>query len=502
MWKSIIPARGRLLLRGRAMSSSIQSSPLFKEQAYYLNGEWHNNGHASNTFPVLDPSTEETIAYVPDIPNLTEEAITIAHGAFRSFRQTLAKERCDLLQTIYHLHQEYEDDLAHIVAWESGKPMSEALAEVRYGASYFNWFSSLGEEGKVLPSTTPGRLVTTQEEPVGVCGLISPWNFPHAMMARKIAPALRAGCTSVLKPSEETPLSVLALCELLDRAGVPAGVVNCITSQQGKEVGEALTSDMRVRKISFTGSTGVGQWLTRESADTMKLTSMELGGNAPFIICEDVASLDKALDGVMLSKFRNAGQTCVATNRVYCHESMYDEFVEKLVQRLSSLNVGRFDQEGVTMGPLIHKKSVERVDALVQDALNNGAEALVGGSPLTEAGNCFYSPTVLTNVTDNSRVVREEIFGPVCPVLKFSSIDEVVARANDTDAGLAAYVFTGNSSKFQNELEYGMIGINTGMISSEMTPFGGIKLSGYGREGSLYGLQEYQHVKSVTLQHS
>mmetsp|Transcript_2135 Transcript_2135/g.3159 ORF Transcript_2135/g.3159 Transcript_2135/m.3159 type:complete len:513 (+) Transcript_2135:108-1646(+) len=489
-------------MSGSTAAYNIQSSRLWKENSYYLNGEWISSNE-EKTFDVLDPSTEQVIAQVPDIPEKTSTAIAIAHDAGKEWRNSLAKERSQLLHKIYQLHQEYEEDLASIISYESGKPLSEAVAEVRYGASYFQWFASLhDDEGSMLPSPVPGRTVLSTYEPVGVCGLISPWNFPHAMMARKVAPALRAGCTSVLKPSEETPLTVLALCEILHQAGVPAGVVNCITSADGQAVGGALTSAEEVRKISFTGSTAVGQWLTRESAATMKKISMELGGNAPFIITEN-ADLDAALEGLLVSKFRNAGQTCVATNRVFCHASIYDEFAKRLAQRVAQLQVGRFDVDGgVDMGPLIHRKSVQRVDALVQDALNDGAEALVGGS----ADGCFYKPTVLVNVTDSMRVAKEEIFGPVCPLLKFSTDDEVITRANDTDAGLAAYFYTsspgmGRILHFQNQLEYGMIGCNTGMISSEMTPFGGIKMSGYGREGSKYGLHEYQHVKTLALQH-
>ncbi len=419
----------------------------------------------------------------------------------------LAKERGEMLRDVFLLHRDNEQELAQVLALESGKPLAEAIGEIKYGAGYFEWFAEEAKRayGDIIPEPLGGRKLLSFKEPVGVCGLITPWNFPNAMIARKVAPALAAGCTTVIKPAQDTPLSTLALCKIFEKVGIPPGVVNVVTSGFDKtpQVGNQITADPRVRKVSFTGSTRVGQLLMKQSSESVKKLSMELGGDAPFIIFSD-ADLDKAVAGLMLAKFRNAGQTCVASNRVFVHSSIYERFSEMIADKVSAMKVGRFDEPDVTIGPLINQAGCAKVDSIVQTDVANGAKVLVGGQRLTEKGACWYAPTVLADCNDSMQVAKEETFGPVIPLFKFETDEEVLARANNTDAGLAAYFFTQSLPRifhFSKNLQYGMIGCNTGVISSEVVPFGGIKYSGLGREGSKYGLDDYMHIKTLTLQH-
>jgi len=499
--------------RSMSSMSSSNNNIEWKQDSAYINGEWISSSSTKETFDVFDPATENVIATLPDMGSIeTKLAIDAADTAFRNseWKNKLAKERCEILRNIYLKHIEYESELATLLALESGKPYTEAVGEIRYGASFFEWFAEEAKrlEGTIIPEPQQGRKILSMKEAVGVCGFVTPWNFPNAMLARKVAPALAAGCTCVIKPAPETPLSTLALCQIMEEAGLTIpGVVNVVTSDRStKDVGLALTSDDRVRKISFTGSTEVGKLLLQQSANTVKKVSMELGGDAPFIVFgEDTTSLKEAIDGLMVAKFRNSGQTCVAANRIYVQSNIYDEFADLLTNRVqTSLKVGRYDEPNVNIGPLINRKAVAKVHAFVQDAKNKGAQVMVGGHTLEkENGPCFYAPTVL-KLPDCSKNGIEEVFGPVCPLIKFDTEEEVIEMANDTTSGLAAYVYTANLGRIfrlSKALQYGMIGINTGIMSSEVTPFGGIKHSGLGREGSKYGIDEYTHIKTITIQH-
>lgn len=477
----------------------LKNPKLFQQKAY-INGQFSDalNG---KTFPVFNPFDNEKIAEVADCRALeTTQAIEAAKKAFTSWRNLTGIERGQILRKWYDLQMEHLEDLAMILTIEQGKPIEEAKGEIRYGASFVEWFSE--EAKRVYGDTIPGhqsdKRILVIKQPVGVVAAITPWNFPNAMITRKVAPALAAGCTVVLKPSQLTPLSALALAVLGEKAGFPPGIFNIITSNRAKEVGNELTSNPIVRKLSFTGSTPVGKILLKQCADTVKKVSMELGGNAPFIVFND-ADIDLAVQGVIASKYRNAGQTCVCTNRIFAQEGIYDEFTKKLRIALKSLTIGNGLDKNVSIGPLVEEKAIQFVEDIVIDAVSKGATILSGGQRYENDKNTLiYEPTILANVNSKMRVYSEEIFGPVAPVFKFKTEEEVIAIANDTPFGLASYFYGKDNAqiwRIAEALEYGMVGINTGMISTAVAPFGGIKESGFGREGSKYGMDEYLEMK-------
>jgi succinate-semialdehyde dehydrogenase/glutarate-semialdehyde dehydrogenase len=412
-----------------------------------------------------------------------------------------AKSRAQLLRKWYDLMVEHQEDLAIIMTAEQGKPLAESRGEVLYGASFVEWFGEQAKriDGDVIPGPSSDKRIVCIKQPVGVVAAITPWNFPNAMIARKAAPALAAGCTIVIKPATETPLSALAMAELAHRAGIPGGVINVVAGSSG-EIGGELTSNPLVRKLTFTGSTPIGKMLVEQCAPTLKKTSMELGGNAPFIVFDD-ADIDAAVEGAIISKYRNAGQTCVCANRLFVQDSVYDEFVQKLVSATAKLTVGDGMQEGISIGPLVNRKALEDVHALVESSVAAGAGVALGGAAHDLGGN-FYQPTILTGVDSQMAVFRNEIFGPVAPVVRFSTEEEVIAMANDTEFGLASYFYTrdiGRVWRVAEPLEYGIVGINEGIISNEMAPFGGVKESGSGREGSKYGIDDFVEIKYLLM---
>jgi succinate-semialdehyde dehydrogenase / glutarate-semialdehyde dehydrogenase len=476
-------------------------SDLLRTQAY-IAGRWVG-APDGGTFPVYDPATGMVIADVVDADAaMARAAADAADEAFPAWSQATAETRGDLLRRWFNLVTLHAGDLARLVSWEQGKPIIEAKAEIAYGAGYLDWFAEEGKRayGDVIPAPIPGRQLTAVKEAVGIAAVITPWNFPVAMFARKLAPALAGGCTVLAKPASETPLSALALVALADEAGFPSGVINILTTARTAEVSGAWMADRRVRKVSFTGSTGVGKLLARQGADTLKRLSLELGGDAPFIVFDD-ADLDVALDGLMKAKFRNAGQACIAANRVYVHESAYDAFLDRLIPAVTNLTVGGSAEGVFDIGPLINEGAVVNMEGLVADAVARGARVLAGGGRLPRPGT-FFAPTVLADVSPDARLSCEEIFGPIVAISRFSDEDEVVARANASPYGLAAYLFTTDIRRIHRvsaRLECGMVGINEGAISTEVAPFGGVKESGYGREGSRYGLADYQNIKYLCL---
>jgi len=456
------------------------------------------------TFDVTNPSTGEVIATLPDMTKAdAARAIDAAHKAQKSWAKKTGKERAAILRKLYDLIVHNADDLAAILTMEMGKPLAEAKGEILYGASYVEWF---GEEAKrIYGDTIPGhqqdKRIIVLKQPIGVVASITPWNFPNAMLARKVAPAIAAGCAMVSKPASETPLSALALAVLSERAGVPAGVFNVITSTKSAEIGQEFTGNEKVRKLTFTGSTGVGKILMRQGAEQIMKLGLELGGNAPFIVFDD-ANLDAAVEGAMISKYRNNGQTCVCANRLYVQSGVYDAFAEKLAAKVSAMKIGDGFEEGVVAGPLITEKAIEKVEEHIADALDKGGAVAVGGKR-DARGGLFFQPTILTGVTSAMKVAREETFGPVAPLFRFETEEEVIDMSNDTEFGLASYFYAKDVSRVfrvAEALEYGMVGINTGLISTEVAPFGGIKLSGQGREGSKYGIEDYVEVKYLCLQ--
>ena len=479
---------------------NLQHPSLWQTQAY-IHGRWVDG--EAGSFDVVDPATDRTVATVAEVSaEQVSTAVSAAHEAQRGWAATSADDRADFLQAWYSKLIAHREDLARLMTLEQGKPLAEARGEIDYGASYIRWFAEEARRinGEIinLPQSDRAGLVT--HAPVGVVAAITPWNFPCAMITRKVAPALAAGCTVVIKPAAETPLSALALAALAEECGLPAGVINVVTGNNAPRIGEVLTQDARVRKLSFTGSTRVGKELMRACADTMKRTSMELGGNAPVIVLDD-ADLDLAVKGTLASKYRNAGQTCICTNRVLVHESVYDLFLDKLSAAVSAMTMGSGFDEHNTLGPLIHKRAVESVQAKVEDALSRGARVVTGGQR-SEGSGCYFAPTVLADVTPDMQVFREEIFGPVAPVTRFSSDCEAVALANDTPFGLAAYVFgkdMGRLWQVSQSLAYGMVGVNETAISSALIPFGGVKESGHGREGSRHGLMDYLDTRYTCL---
>lgn len=482
------------------MSMQIADKALLKTQAF-INGEWVDADNG-DTLPVTNPASGEVIAEVAKCgADETRRAIEAAEAAMVDWRQRSAKERAAPLRKWFELMMEAQEDLAQILTAEQGKPLAEARGEVAYGANYIEWFAEEAKRvyGDTIPAPSKDKRIVCIKQPVGVVACITPWNFPNAMLTRKIAPALAVGCTVVCKPASATPLSAYAFAELAVRAGIPAGVINIITGRTS-EIGEELTSNPTVRKLTFTGSTSVGKKLMAACASTVKRTSMELGGNAPFIVFDD-ADLDAAVAGAIICKFRNAGQTCVCANRILVQESIYDEFVEKLMAAAADLKMGDGTAEGVTIGPLINEGAANDVLAFVDDAVGKGARVVAGGQR-SDLGTCFVEPTILINASDDMRVFREEIFGPVAPLFKFRTEEEAIAMANDTEVGLACYFYArdiGRIWRVGEALEYGIVGINDGIISNEMAPFGGVKESGQGREGSKYGMDDYLEIKYMCM---
>ncbi|KAI1735917.1 Aldehyde/histidinol dehydrogenase [Xylaria scruposa] len=485
------------------MAPKLNDPSLFKTDVCYVNGEWVKAA-SGKTFEVHDPATGKLIGTCPEFDAKdTENAIAAAAEAFKSFRTKTGRERSKLLRKWYDLVMENSEDLARLITLENGKPFADAKGEVNYAAQFFEWFSEEAPRayGDTIPATVPGNRVVTLKQPVGVCGLITPWNFPAAMITRKIGPALAAGCTTVCKAPGETPFTSLALAELAHRAGIPKGVVNVITSlKTTPEVGETLTTHPTVQKVSFTGSTGVGKLLMKQASSTLKILSMELGGNAPFIVFDD-ADVDAAVAGAIASKFRSSGQTCVCANRIYVQKGIYDEFAEKFAEKVKGFKVGHGFDEGVTHGPVIHDRAVSKVDAHVRDAEQKGGKVIVGGQKMPDLGSNFYQPTVITGMTKDMAIASEETFGPVAGLFRFDTEQEVVDLANAAEVGLAGYFFSRDLERINRvaeNLEVGMVGVNTGLISDAAAPFGGVKQSGFGREGSKYGIEEYQHIKMIT----
>lgn len=474
----------------------ITDNPYFREQGY-IDGIWCD-AKSKDTVEVIDPATNQPIGTVPNMA--TEEAkaaVDAAAKALPTWRALTAHQRSTLLQRWFQLIQDNKRQLAELMTFEQGKPVAEAEGEITYAASFIEWFSEQGKRtnGEIIPSPSSDKRLMVIKQGIGVCAAITPWNFPAAMITRKAAPALAAGCTMVIKPANETPYTALALAELAAQAGIPAGVINIVTGDAVK-IGEVFTSDNRVRKLSFTGSTGVGRLLMRQCADSVKKVSLELGGNAPFIVFND-ADIEKAVAGAMGAKFRNAGQTCVCANRFYIHKDVYQQFSERFVVEVKKLKVGNGFTEGVTIGPLINHKAVEKSQSLLADTLQRGATLLCGGEK-DKAGENFFQPTVVGNVPADSHILEEEIFGPVAPLVIFDNEEEVVHLANNTIYGLAAYFYSEDPQRIwrvAENLEYGMVGINTGLISNEVAPFGGIKQSGLGREGSEHGIEDYMEMK-------
>jgi succinate-semialdehyde dehydrogenase/glutarate-semialdehyde dehydrogenase len=483
------------------MTTIQLKDPSLLQTKCYVAGEWQD-ADSKQTFDVTDPATGNVIASVPKMGEAeTRRAIDAANRAWPAWRKKTGKERGAILRKWYDLMIANIDDLALILTTEQGKPLAEAKGEIQYAASFIEWF---GEEAKrtygdVIPTVANDRRIIVTKEPIGVCAAITPWNFPAAMITRKVGPALAAGCPMIVRPADATPLSALALAVLAERAGVPKGVFSVVTGGS-RAIGAEMTSNPLVRKLSFTGSTPVGSMLMAQCAPTIKKLSLELGGNAPFIVFDD-ADIDEAVAGAIASKYRNSGQTCVCTNRFYVHERVYDEFAAKLTSAVKQLQVGRGTTEGVTQGPLINEAAVLKVESHIQDALDKGARVLTGGKRHA-LGHGFFEPTVLADAKPSMLLARDETFGPLAPIFRFSSDEEVIALANDTEFGLAAYFYSrdiGRVWRVAEALEYGMVGINTGLISNEVAPFGGVKQSGVGREGSHYGIDEYMVVKYMCV---
>ncbi len=482
------------------MTIQLNDGSLFREQCY-IGGKWVERGDGPG-IAVTNPSTGETVGTVPDLGvDETREAIEAAQAAYPAWRAKTAKERSAILKRWHDLLLENQADLATLMTTEQGKPLSETMGEVVYAASFLEWFAEEGKRvnGMTIPSHKRDARIVVTREPVGVVAAITPWNFPIAMIARKVAPALAAGCTMVFKPDTQTPFSAVALAVLAERAGVPKGVFSVVTGEPSV-VGGELTANPIVRKLSFTGSTRVGKLLLEQCASTVKKVSMELGGNAPFIVFDD-ADLDKAVEGAIVAKFRNAGQTCVCANRFYVQSGIHDAFVEKLAAATSALKVGDGFSEGVVQGPMINAAAVEKVERHIADAKEKGARVVCGGGRHSLGGS-FFTPTVMAEVDASMVVCREETFGPLAAVVRFETEEEVVTMANDTEFGLAAYFYTkdhGRAWRVSEALEYGMVGVNEGLVSTEIAPFGGYKESGMGREGSVYGLEDYTEIKYTLM---
>ncbi|MER9793481.1 MULTISPECIES: NAD-dependent succinate-semialdehyde dehydrogenase [unclassified Mesorhizobium] len=476
----------------------FNDSDLFRQQVL-IGGVWRD-AETKGAVDVIDPASQSVLGTVPAMgENETRAAIAAAAEAFKGWKKRTHAERAGFLERWHDLIRQHEQDLALLLTLEQGKPLAEALAEIRYGASFVKWFSEEARRigGSTIPSPTADRRILVLKEPVGVCAIITPWNFPNAMIARKVAPALAAGCTVVIKPSEFTPFSALALGVLAERAGIPAGVINIVTGMP-VEIGNELMANQTVRKISFTGSTRVGALLMRGASDSIKRLSLELGGNAPFIVFDD-ADLDKAVEGVIASKFRNGGQTCVCANRILVQEGVYDAFAEKLSRRVTRMKVGAGTDEGTEIGPMINAAAIDKIERHIADAQAKGAQIIAQSETMPE-GKQYARPVVLGEATTGMLLASEETFGPVAPLFRFETEEEAIAIANGTPFGLAAYFYTDNlkrSWRVAEALEFGMVGLNTGMISTEVAPFGGVKQSGVGREGSQLGIEEYLEVKAL-----
>ena len=476
------------------------NDPTLLETRSYINGEWVE---ADKTYDVVNPATGETVASVADFGRQgVKEAIDGAYAVQKEWAALTAKERADILLKWHDLILDNQEDLAQILTAEMGKPIAEARGEIGYGASFIRWFAEECRriDGDIIPGHQRDKRILVLKQPIGVVGSITPWNFPNAMIARKVAPALASGCTFVGRPAELTPLSATVMAVLGERAGIPKGVLNIVTGSDAAEMGKELCENTKVRKLTFTGSTRVGSILMQQCAGDIKKLSLELGGNAPFIVFND-ADIDKAIEGCMISKFRNAGQTCVCANRIYVQSNVYDEFAEKLAAAMADLSIGNGAKEETKIGPLINANGLAKVEDHLSDATAKGAKVISGGKR-SNAGDLFFEPTVLTGVTNDMKVTREETFGPLAPLFKFETDDEVIERANDTEFGLACYFYSNDLSrvwKVTEALEYGIVGVNTGLISSTEGPFGGIKQSGLGREGSKYGIDDFLELKYVCM---
>ncbi|MFZ7307619.1 NAD-dependent succinate-semialdehyde dehydrogenase [Avibacterium avium] len=479
----------------------MQNFSLIKTKGY-IDGEYVENADGK-TFAVLNPATQQEICQVADLGVAeTEQAILAAEQAQKKWKQVLPKERANILIRWYELVLQHQEELAQIISLEQGKPITESRGEVLYGASFIQWFAEEAKriQGDMLPSDKSNHRLMAMKQPVGVVAAITPWNFPNAMITRKSAPALAAGCAVVLKPAPETPLSALALAELANQAGLPKGLLNVIPTTQAVEVGKVLTESPIIRKLTFTGSTKVGKLLMAQSASTVKKLSLELGGNAPALVFDD-ADLDSAVEGVFASKFRNAGQTCICTNRIYVQAGIYEAFVQKFCEKVQQIKLGEANQPDVTMGPLIRQSAVEKVQRHIDDALQKGAKLVLGGKP-ADLGGTFFQPTVLADVNQTMLVAKEETFASLAPIFKFETEEQAIVMANDTEFGLAAYFFTQNINRIwrvAEALEYGIVGINEGLVTNEFAPFGGVKESGIGREGSHYGIDEFLELKYLCL---
>lgn len=483
------------------MTLNLQRPDLFRQACLLATG-WHE-AQGNNTLEVRNPATGELIGTIPKLGHAeTVAAIEAAQKAQPAWAALTAGERARILRRWYQLMLDNAEDLARLMTIEQGKPLAEARGEISYAASFIEWFAEEGKriDGEILQAPKAGQQLLVLRQPIGVCAAITPWNFPAAMITRKAGPALAAGCTMVLKPAENTPYSAMALGVLALEAGIPAGVLQILTGD-APAIGQALTESPIVRKLSFTGSTQTGRLLMRQSSDNIKKLSLELGGNAPLIVFDD-ADIDAAVAGILASKFRNVGQTCVCANRIYVHDKIYDQVAQRLVAAVAQFKVGNGLDDGVTHGPMINAAAVNKVESHIADAVAQGAKVLIGGSR-SPLGQYFFQPTVLADVTDAMLVCSEETFGPIAPLFRFTDEDEVVQRANATIYGLAAYVFTENQRRIwrvSQSLEYGMVGINTGLISNEVAPFGGVKQSGLGREGSKHGIEDYLELKYLCMQ--
>ncbi|GAB3344996.1 NAD-dependent succinate-semialdehyde dehydrogenase [Chromohalobacter beijerinckii] len=477
-----------------------QPTPNILIDRAYIGGEWRDSEHR---FAVTDPATGECLAQVPDLgADEAHDAIAAAEAAWPQWRRRPAKERASLLRAWFERVMTHREALAQLMTLEQGKPLTESRGEVAYGASFIEYYAEEAKRiaGETLPGHGADKRILVMREPIGVVAAITPWNFPLAMITRKCAPALAAGCPVVIKPAEATPLTALALAKLADDAGLPPGVINVLTAEKPAEIGHVLTTDPRVRKVSFTGSTPVGKRLLAQCAETVKKASLELGGNAPFVVFDD-ADLDAAVEGAIASKFRNSGQTCVCTNRFLVQDGIYDAFIARFAERIAELKVGNGLDDDVTQGPLINAAAIDKVQAHIADARSKGARLVCGGEPHA-LGGTFFQPTLLADVTADMHVAREETFGPVAPVFRFTDEAQAIAMANATEFGLAAYVYARDYRRIwqvMEGLEYGMVAINEGLLSTELAPFGGIKESGLGREGSHHGLEEYTELKYVCM---
>jgi succinate-semialdehyde dehydrogenase/glutarate-semialdehyde dehydrogenase len=478
----------------------LKDKSLFRQQAY-INGQWVD-ADSGKTVGVTNPATGEVLGTIPYMSTEeTRRAIEAANASWGAWRKKTAKERSNILRKLFNLMMENQEDLAILMTAEQGKPLAESKGEIAYAASFIEWFAEEGKRtyGETIPTFASDKRLIVQKEPVGVVAAITPWNFPAAMITRKAGPALAAGCPIVIKPATQTPFSALAMAELAERAGVPAGVFNVVTGS-AKDIGTEMTTNPIVRKVTFTGSTEVGKVLMSQCAGTIKKTSMELGGNAPFIVFDD-ADLDAAVEGAIASKYRNTGQTCVCANRLLVQDGVYDAFAAKLAAAVAKLKVGDGLKGETQQGPLIDEKALAKVEEHIADAVKKGARIIAGGKRHA-LGGTFFEPTILADVTTKMAVAREETFGPVAPLFRFKTDDEAVKMANDTEFGLAAYFYSrdiGRIWRVAEQIEYGMVGINTGLISTEVAPFGGVKESGLGREGSKYGIEDYLVVKYMCL---